>query len=120
MTIQAKFRDFDSLQECIDDLVTKWYWITRDIRVLIGRSLLGSAASFWCKSVCHRPALRCEADEHYQSASMKKAGRSPRSPEPLGRATVSRFESLDASDYVRYCVHQDGVGCIVVDLIGFE
>ena len=23
--IQAKFRDFDSLQECIDDLVTKWY-----------------------------------------------------------------------------------------------
>ena len=25
VTIQAKFRDFDSLQECIDDLVTKWY-----------------------------------------------------------------------------------------------
>ena len=23
--IQARFRDFDSLQECIDDLVTKWY-----------------------------------------------------------------------------------------------
>jgi flagellum-specific peptidoglycan hydrolase FlgJ len=25
VTIQAKFRDFDSLQDCIDDLVTKWY-----------------------------------------------------------------------------------------------
>ena len=25
VTIQAKFRDFESLQECIDDLVTKWY-----------------------------------------------------------------------------------------------
>ena len=25
VTIQAKFRDFDSLQECIDDLVTMWY-----------------------------------------------------------------------------------------------
>lgn len=25
VTIQAKFRDFDSMQECIDDLVTKWY-----------------------------------------------------------------------------------------------
>ena len=25
VTIQAKFRDFDSLQECIDDLVIKWY-----------------------------------------------------------------------------------------------
>ena len=25
VTIQAKFKDFDSLQECIDDLVTKWY-----------------------------------------------------------------------------------------------
>ena len=25
VTIQAKFRDFESLQECIDDLVAKWY-----------------------------------------------------------------------------------------------
>ena len=25
VTIQAKFRDFDSYQECIEDLVTKWY-----------------------------------------------------------------------------------------------
>ena len=25
VTIQAKFRDFDSLQDCIDDLVTMWY-----------------------------------------------------------------------------------------------
>ena len=25
VTIQAKFRDFDSLQECVDDLVEKWY-----------------------------------------------------------------------------------------------
>ena len=25
VTIQDKFRDFDSLQECIDDLVIKWY-----------------------------------------------------------------------------------------------
>ena len=25
VTIQAKFRDFDSLQECVDDLVKKWY-----------------------------------------------------------------------------------------------
>ena len=29
VTIQAKFRDFDSLQECVDDLVEKWY---RDYR----------------------------------------------------------------------------------------
>ena len=25
VTIQAKFRDFDSMQECINDLVEKWY-----------------------------------------------------------------------------------------------
>ena len=25
VTIQAKFRDFDSIQDCIDDLVTMWY-----------------------------------------------------------------------------------------------
>ena len=25
VTIQAKFRDFDSLQECVDDLVNMWY-----------------------------------------------------------------------------------------------
>jgi len=25
VTIQAKFKDFDSMQDCIDDLVTKWY-----------------------------------------------------------------------------------------------
>ena len=25
VTIQDKFRDFDSLQECVDDLVIKWY-----------------------------------------------------------------------------------------------
>ena len=25
VTIQAKFRDFDSLQDCVDDLVEKWY-----------------------------------------------------------------------------------------------
>ena len=26
VTIQAKFRDFNSIQECIDDLVSKWYF----------------------------------------------------------------------------------------------
>ena len=25
VTIQAKFRDFDSLQDCMDHLVTQWY-----------------------------------------------------------------------------------------------
>ena len=25
VTIQAKFKDFDSYQECVEDLVTKWY-----------------------------------------------------------------------------------------------
>ena len=25
VTIRAKFRDFDSMQECVDDLVEKWY-----------------------------------------------------------------------------------------------
>ena len=30
--IQARFRDFDSLQECIDDLVTKWYKDFRDYK----------------------------------------------------------------------------------------
>ena len=32
VTIQAKFRDFDSLQECIDDLVDKWYKDYRDYK----------------------------------------------------------------------------------------
>ena len=30
--IQARFRDFDSLQECIDDLVTKWYLDYKDYK----------------------------------------------------------------------------------------
>ena len=32
VTIQAKFRDFDSLQDCIDDLVTKWYKDYKDYK----------------------------------------------------------------------------------------
>ena len=39
--IQARFRDFDSLQECIDDLVTKWY---HDYKVIQGSE---SGADGW-------------------------------------------------------------------------
>ena len=46
VTIQAKFRDFDSIQDCIDDLVTMWYKdLQRITRVLIALNQLGSAVN---------------------------------------------------------------------------
>ena len=74
VTIQAKFRDFDSLQECIDDLVTKWYLDYKGYKGVNRAQSVGECCQLLdCKRATQRggPSLRGKADEHYQSTGIK-------------------------------------------------
>ena len=63
VTIQAKFRDFDSLQDCIDDLVIKWY---HDYKGYKGVNRANSA-----KECCQLLVAESYAtDPHYASKLM--------------------------------------------------
>ena len=66
VTIQAKFRDFDSLQECIDDLVDKWYLDYKGYKGVNRAQSVGECCQLLVAGgLCHRSTLRSKVDEHY-------------------------------------------------------